>query len=102
MVYIISQLHQIKTYQLETFYKAVSIADRYLASLARREKIEEAPSVVNLATLSVLVAAKLDQPISPSFTRMLTCLPPNLIPITTKQDLINLETLLVRELDFDL
>ena len=34
MVYLIEELHSIKKYREQTFYFAVSIADRYLAKLA--------------------------------------------------------------------
>ena len=100
LVDLIQQLHERKEYRLETFYKAVSIADRYLAALAARD--EKPPNLLHLGTLCMLMAAKLDQPISPSFNRMISLLPSDQILTNTKQKLIDLETLIVRELDFDL
>ena len=46
------------------------------------------------------MAAKLDQPMSPSFNKMIALLPEEVASSLSKQDLIDLETLVIRELDF--
>jgi hypothetical protein len=65
-------LQQEKQYKIETVFTAVAIYDRYLSKIGHftfpRNK------VCLLATTSILVAAKLEQPISPSFNRMISLL----------------------------
>lgn len=56
MVLLIQELHRQKEYKVETLHLAISIADRYLAALKDTKK----PSLVHLATISVLMAAKLE------------------------------------------
>lgn len=75
MITLIQELHKKKDYKVETLYIASSIADRYLASLIRRRS-KDLPDMVQLATISVLLAAKLEQSISPSFNRMISLLSP--------------------------
>ena len=70
---MIGQLNSSKKYKLETYYIAVSIADRYLSKLATEKAV--APNLVCLATVAVLMAAKLEQPISPSFNKMILTRP---------------------------
>jgi hypothetical protein len=47
--------------------------------------------VLHLAVISVLMAAKLEQPISPSFNRMINLLPDEERKYVTKKHLIHLE-----------
>lgn len=63
-----------KEYKKEAFFRAVSVADRYLATLVKTH--QKAPDLVHLATICTLISAKLEQPISPSFTRMISLLEP--------------------------
>lgn len=72
MVMLIEDLHILKDYKLETLFLAVSIADRYLVEIAVEGKA--APCLISLAVVCILMAAKMNQPISPSFTRMITLL----------------------------
>lgn len=62
-----------KEYKVETFHLAVSVADRYLEALSRQASTPKV-NLVALATISLLIAAKLEQPISPSFSRMIALL----------------------------
>ena len=57
--------------------------------------------VVHLSTISVLMSAKLEQPISPSFTRMINLLTPEEKKNVTKQSLIELESEILIKLGFD-
>ena len=57
---------------METIFTAVSLADRYLVSITVKK--EKVPCLISLAVVSVLMAAKLEQPISPSFSRMINVL----------------------------
>lgn len=72
MVMLIEELHSIKEYKIETLFQAVSLADRYLVYISVCSN--ETPCLATLAVTSLLMAAKLEQPISPSFTRMINLL----------------------------
>lgn len=52
---------------METLHLAISIADRYLNDLAAEDSY---PPLVQLATISLLMAAKLEQPLQPSVDKM--------------------------------
>ena len=68
----IFDLHQKKEYKVETLFVAAGILDRYINMIG----VLNFPKtlMVNLATISVLMSAKLEQPISPSFSRMINLL----------------------------
>ena len=68
MINLIEDLYLLRQYYLETFYLAVSIADRYLVNLTLKE--ENAPCLVTLGVTSLLLAAKIEQHKSPSFLIM--------------------------------
>ena len=72
-VVLVAHLHKRKNYRVETFHVAVSIMDRYFSKIImeeRRER-ERIPPQVSVVTASVLMAAKLQQPMSPSFNKMI-------------------------------
>lgn len=69
----IFDLHLRKGYKVETLFIAAGIFDRYINMLG--PKNFPRPQVLHLATICVLMSAKLEQPISPSFTRMINLLP---------------------------
>ena len=73
MVSLIQELHRVKCYGEDTFYLAVSIADRYLTILATQGK--KAPNLIQLATISLLLAAKMYQHMNPCFDMMIERLP---------------------------
>ena len=54
-----------KGYRHETLYLAVNIADRYLAMLAVLH--QETPSLIELGVISVMLAAKANEHLTPSF-----------------------------------
>jgi hypothetical protein len=54
-----------------------------------------------LATISMLLAAKLEQPISPSFQRMISLLSDDEQKLVTKKGLIDLEADILFRLGFD-
>jgi len=85
----ITDLHKEKKYKNETLHLAVSIVDRYL--LLCSQKNTPIPFGPTLAVVSILMAAKLEQPISPSFSRMITLLPEDQRDKVKKKDLIDLE-----------
>lgn len=53
-----------------------------------------------LATMSLLLAAKLEQPMSPSFLRMISLLPEETRTNVTKERLVALEERIIKELNF--
>ena len=62
-----------KGYKQETMHLAGNIADRYLSYLANNNK--RAPNMDLLATISLLTAAKMEEPIVPCFEIMISLLP---------------------------
>lgn len=79
---------------------AVSIADRYLTVLATKGL--KAPNLIQLSTVSILLAAKMYQHMNPCFDMMIERLPSLLRKQVTRQQLICLEESIIRALDFDL
>ena len=69
----IFDLHTRKDYKVETLFIAAGIFDRYINLIGWRNF--PGPQSLHLAVTCVLMSAKLEQPISPSFTRMINCLP---------------------------
>lgn len=100
MVALIQDLHRQKEYKVETLHLAVSIADRYLSLLAGRGAT--CPNLVQLATISVLLAAKLEQPISPSFNRMINLLSDEHKKCVSKSNLISLERRMLTDMEFSM
>ena len=65
MVLLIEELNREEKWKEETLYLAVSIADRYLIHLAIKGL--RAPCLIVLSVTCLLLAAKIEQPFSPSF-----------------------------------
>lgn len=100
MIMTIQYLHKKKDgYKPETMHLAGNIADRYLSYLAHNGK--RAPNMSVLATTVILMAAKIEQPISPSFNRMINFLPESQKARVNKSALIDLEEKIVCALDFE-
>lgn len=78
----------------------MSVADRYLTILATQGK--KAPNLIQLATVSLLMAAKMYQHMNPCFDMMIERLPNLLRKQVTREQLIILEEQIIRALDFDL
>lgn len=76
------------------------MADRYLTILATQGK--KAPNLIQLATVSLLMAAKMYQHMNPCFDMMIERLPNLLRKQVTREQLIILEEQIIRALDFDL
>jgi len=95
----IFDLHQKKDYKEETLFIAASIFDRYIYNVGVNNFNKS--EVVHLATISVLMSAKLEQPISPSFSRMINLLSTEEKKNVSKQSLINLEADILVQLGFD-
>ena len=100
MVTLLEALITEKEYKEETLYLAVSLCDRYLVNLAIGKRM--APCLIMLAIIGTLMAAKLEQPIQPNFNRMIRLVKQKWDVDYYRDDLIDLETSIIRTLDFDL
>ena len=100
MITLMEDLNRMKDYKEDTLFLAASIADRYLVNLA--VKRASAPCLIRLAIVSILMAAKLEQPIQPSFNRMVKLVAEQWDVKLTREDLLDLEESIIRTLDFDL
>ena len=89
----IFDLHLKKGYKEETVFMAANILDHYIFSIGV-ENFHRA-KMVNLATVSVLIAAKLEQPISPSFLKMISYLTEAEQAQVDKDSLIDLEAKII-------
>lgn len=100
MIRTIHTLHgKKKGYKQQTMHLAGNIADRYLSILVQNN--ENAPDLVMLATTSLLMAAKIEEPIVPCFKIMISLLPEPQRYLITRRQLIDLEEKIVRAFDFD-
>lgn len=79
---------------------AVSIADRYLHFLAERS--EKAPLLSHLTVISLLMAAKLNEPLVPAFENMVNMINGWQRDHVTNKDLVCLEEKIIKALEFDL
>lgn len=77
--------------------------DKYLSHLVRNcDKGTGWPSLYQLGATSLLIAAKIEQPIMPSFTRMISLMPEDVQAKTSKQNLIDLEQKMLTALQFNM
>ena len=100
MVILIEQLHELKKYKIETLYTAMSLADRHLAKLHSEGR--NLPCLISLATVCLLMAAKLEENMGPSFCRMVDIVNEQYSVVLKREKLVNLEEDVIRTLDFDL
>ena len=100
MVTVIIEVHRIKEYKEETLYVAINLADRYLALLTILG--QTSPCLIRLAFVCILIAAKLEEPIQPSFNRMIRLIKTEYNFETNKEELVHLEHQVIAMLDWDL
>lgn len=79
---------------------AASLCDRYLSHLANNGA--KAPCLIKLAIVTTLMSAKLEQPIQPSYNKMIRIVEQKWHVIVDKKDILDLEYDLVWKLDYDL
>ena len=97
VVSLIRTLHRLKRYRSETFFLAVSIADRYLSTLT-----SELPYLALLSITSLLMAAKLNEPFNPSFAAMNQLLITQFKFSLERSHFITLESKIIFALEFDM
>ena len=95
----IFDLHAKKDYKLESLFLAAGILDRYIYVVGPSNF--QKSQMVCLATISVLLSAKIEQPISPSFTRMINLLGEEEKKYVSKKALIDLEANIIMTMGFD-
>ena len=76
MIALMQEIHRIKRYRIEPLFLACSILDRFLQKL--KEAGTEAPNLVLLAVVGLMVAAKLNEHAKPCFELTIRILPPSL------------------------
>lgn len=95
----IFELHFKKDYKIETLFIAAGIFDRFLAI----HGIQNLPrkKVCCLSTTSMLLAAKLEQSMSPSYSKMIALLSPAEQGRISKNDIYDMEADILTELGCD-
>lgn len=101
IVRVICHLVERRNYKKETQYIAISIADRYLHFLISTGKMP-LPEHILLATSSVTIAAKLEEPVDPLFSVMRSYLPSKVQHKVKSRDLVILEQQILTRLEFSL
>lgn len=96
----IFDLHFKKQYRIETLFIAASLFDRYLSAVGHWNFPRE--QICRLSTICLLIAAKLEQPIAPSFDRMIMHLSEEEKKNVSKEDLLNLEQDILVRLGFNI
>ena len=85
------ELWEQKTYRMETYFLAVNIFDRILSiKLTQRAPVHVSDLIVYTVT-SLILAAKQEQPLSPSINRMLKLLSEAELVTATKKAIISFE-----------
>ena len=100
MILLMEEISEIKGYRELTFHLSVNIVDMYLAKLAKNGK--SVPKIVTLGTVSILLAAKLNESCSPNFTNMVYLINARNPGELVLSDLIELERQILTTLDFNL
>ena len=81
---------------------ACHLVDRYLAYVIREKLYDDTPNLYHLAAVSCLIAAKLEEPVSPSFNRLMAIIPSIERRRMSKKDLTELEKKILMAFDFDI
>ena len=100
MVTMMRDLQKFKSYKVETFYLAVSIADHYLMVLARKGEV--APNMIYLGVVSLIIAIKLEEPIIPRLSKIIMLLMERHKITIEKDNLKQLEQKILIDLDFNI
>ena len=67
MLSLIERLGEIKEYSIDTYFLAVSLLDRFLAKTNKDGRVT---CLGSLAVTCLLIAVKLEEPVSPSYNKM--------------------------------
>ena len=97
---LLESLRREKDYKEETLYLATSLVDRFLSALRTADR--NYPNLIMIAVIATLMAAKMEQPIQPSMIRMIRLVESNWGVGIDQKDLIDLESDIIKTLDFNL
>lgn len=97
MLNLIEKLGEIKEYSIDTFFLAVSLLDRYLANVATKERVS---CLGSLAVTCLLIAVKLEEPVTPSYNNMCKLLAKLKVVKIVKSTICQYEIKVLSALDF--
>ena len=97
---LIEELYEIKEYKLETLYLAVSLADCYMFELF--SKGDDIPCLLTLSVIALLMAVKIEEPVSPCVYRMIDLLHEKHNVLLKKKCVLEMEEDIICMLDFNL
>ena len=97
---MIEEVHRLKGYREETLYIAISLADKVLKHYAESGK--EAPSLIHLGIVCVLISAKLNQPKQPCLMNLVLLVNQWYRDLVSAPELLKLELEVITALQFDL
>lgn len=99
MAFLIEEMCKLKQYKEEAYFTALSIADKHLVyTIVGGNSL---PCFINLAIVSCLMSAKLEQPMRPSFVRMQKLVKKEWGVSTKTTEFCNLEEKILRTLNFE-
>lgn len=98
MILLVEEICRMKKYKDETLYLAISIADRYLVNLAVQK--EKSPCLVTLSVTALLIAAKVEQPMAPSYPAMVQLVEETQKFTISREVLVALEESILKMLQF--
>jgi len=102
VVALIAELHKAKKYRSETLFIAFGILDKFLYQVVFHGLTVMDLDLVHLASVCLLMAAKLHQPLTPSFNQMIVHLDEEYrTDPDCKQKMIDLEFQIIHALQFD-
>lgn len=99
MLNLMEKLGEIKEYTIDTFFLAVSLLDRYLASVTPSKRVK---CLGSLAVTCLLIAVKLEEPVSPSYNNMCKLLAKLNVVQIEKSALFDYESQVLLTLDFSI
>ena len=99
MLNLMEKLGEIKEYTIDTFFLAVSLLDRYLASTTPDKRVK---CLGSLAVTCLLIAVKLEEPVSPSYNNMCKLLAKLKVVQIEKSALFDYESQVLLTLDFSI
>ena len=100
LITLIEDVCRMKNYMEETLFLACSLVDRYLVHIVLAK--QATPCLIRLAIIATLIAAKLEQPIQPSYIKMVKLIAHEWKVDIDVQELYDLEQSIIFVLDFDL
>ena len=99
IIHLIEKLAELKDYKIETLFLAVSLLDMYITTVKQENRVT---CLGSLAVSCLLIAAKLEEPITPSYNNMCRLLGKLDIVKIEKSALNAIESKILVALDFSI